>query len=65
MTKEEQETEFKKEISSAINKACLENDSNTPDFILADYLNDCLKSFAKASMAREKWYGKSLSIKGK
>jgi hypothetical protein len=57
-----EEKEFIRELSSVINRHCVENDSNTPDFILADYMRDCLTSFAKASRAREKWYGKELKI---
>lgn len=50
------------DIASAINKASAENGSNTPDFILAAFLVDCLAAFDKASRAREKWFGESLSI---
>jgi hypothetical protein len=59
-----QETEFRNELQSAINRASKENGSNTPDFILAEYLSDCLTAFDKASVAREGWYGRSLSING-
>ena len=38
---------FKKELQDIINKHSKENDSDTPDFILAEYLNDCLKVFNK------------------
>lgn len=54
--------EFKKELADLINRHSLENCSNTPDFILAEYLADCLDQFNKASNAREKWYGKSLNV---
>ena len=54
--------ELRKEIEQAINRTSAENGSNTPDFILAEYLTDCLAAFDKASRAREKWYGKELSI---
>ena len=53
---------LRKEIEQAINRNSAENGSNTPDFILAEYLIDCLSAFERCSMAREKWYGKSLSI---
>jgi hypothetical protein len=49
-------------IESAINRASGENDSNTPDFILAAYLMDCFDAFTKCSRERERWYGKSLQI---
>jgi hypothetical protein len=52
------------DIAKAINRNSAENGSNTPDFILAAYLTDCLAAFDRTSRAREKWYGKSLSIDG-
>ena len=50
--------DFKKELEHLINKHSLENDSDTPDFILAEYLNDCLIAFNKAVNRREEWYGR-------
>jgi len=50
-------TDLKLEIESAINRCCAENDSNTPDFILAEYLLACLNAFTVASNSREDWYG--------
>jgi len=47
---------FRKELESLINCHCQENGSNTPDFILAEYLMDCLKSFDKSVNCRTKWY---------
>ena len=41
---------------NVLNKYCVENASNTPDFILASYLMDCLKSFNHALNKRAKWY---------
>lgn len=49
--------DLRKKIEQAINSCSAENGSNTPDFILAEYLTDCLSTFDKASKAREKWYG--------
>lgn len=48
------------DIESAINRASRENASNTPDFILAEYLTAALEAFEAATAAREKWYGISL-----
>ena len=47
-----------KELASVLNKYSMENTSDTPDFILAAYLLDCLQSFAKATKRREEWYGR-------
>lgn len=49
---------LQKEIEIAINRASAECASDTPDFILAEYLADCLAAWNKASIAREKWYGR-------
>ena len=35
-----------------------ENESNTPDFILAQYLESCLTAFNTATQQRENWYGR-------
>lgn len=48
---------FIKELEILINRYSKENGSNTPDFILANYLNDCLDTFGKAVMRRSEWYG--------
>ena len=52
------------EIRAAINGCSRENESNTPDFILAEYLMACLVAFESASMRREEWFGQHLSIGG-
>jgi|1185.fasta_scaffold1045844_1 hypothetical protein len=50
------ETDFRKEIQQAINKYSKESGSNTPDFILARYLTDCLEAYDRAVTARQRWY---------
>jgi hypothetical protein len=50
--------QLRKDIECAINKNSAENGSDTPDFILADYLMNCLDSFNLAVREREKWYSK-------
>lgn len=52
---------FKGELTHLINKYSLENASNTPDFILASFVSECLASFNVAIAAREKWYGRDPS----
>lgn len=42
-----------------------ENKSNTPDFILAQYLIDCLKAYNKATNCRDKWYNEKSEIVSK
>jgi hypothetical protein len=53
-------TEFRKELERLINNCSMENGSDTPDFILADYLTACLDVFDTTVQAREKWYGRSV-----
>ena len=48
--------EIVQEFASIINRYSIENDSNTPDFILAEYLADCLDVWAWATKKRESWY---------
>ena len=43
-------------IENAINLHCLENYSDTPDFILAQYLRRCLEVFNETMQARDDWY---------
>jgi hypothetical protein len=47
---------FRDELTTLLNKYNLENGSNTPDWILAEYLDDCLKAFDLALQKRAKWY---------
>lgn len=47
---------FREELESLINIHSKENASNTPDFILADYLQVCLNAFDMAVNARDAWY---------
>ena len=50
---------LRRDLSALINRHSKENGSNTPDFILANYLADCLKAFDKAVNLRETHYGRS------
>jgi hypothetical protein len=47
---------FREEIENVINCCSKENDSNTPDFILSNYLCNCLDAFTLATKNRDKWY---------
>lgn len=49
------ETTLEQELAQLLNRHSVENDANTPDFILAEYLTDCLSAYAKAVRARTKW----------
>lgn len=43
---------FKNELEILINKYSIENGSNTPDFILTNYLISCLNNFEDAIIQR-------------
>jgi hypothetical protein len=57
------ESKFQIELEQLINKYSIESESNTPDFILAEYLGNCLNTFNIAIKRREAWYGRNLSEK--
>ena len=48
---------FEKELERLINCHSLENESDTPDYILAEYIQDCLDAFRNAVKTRDKWWG--------
>lgn len=48
--------DFEGEVRRLINSYSLENRSNTPDHILAEYLVMCLGAFNSATNARSNWY---------
>lgn len=50
---------FEDELRVLINHHSKENGSNTPDYILARYLSECLKAFDLAVVARDVWYGRA------
>lgn len=47
---------FQEEIRATVNRASKENASNTPDFILAQYLESCLDAFDRATRQRDSWW---------
>ena len=52
--------EFSKELISLINRHSMENQNDTPDWILADYIMNCLYTFTVASKKRDDWWGHKL-----
>jgi hypothetical protein len=53
--------EFRENLERIINECSLESGSDTPDFILADYLEKCLRIFDETLCRREAWYGRQVS----
>lgn len=52
---------FRAELEQLINKHSMENGSDTPDFLLADFLWNCLNIFDHTIRNREAWYGRDES----
>jgi len=53
------EPTFQEELEKLINKHSMENGSDTPDFLLAEYLIGCLMVWNGSVKSREKWYGRA------
>jgi hypothetical protein len=53
---------FRDELEKLINRHSMENGSSTPDFILADFLNQCLIAFDSAVQRREGFYGRATEL---
>jgi uncharacterized protein YdeI (YjbR/CyaY-like superfamily) len=52
-----QSISFEKELRELLNKHSVENQSNTPDFVLCGYIEDCLTAFNNATKRRDNYYG--------
>jgi hypothetical protein len=52
-----QSLDFRSELKALINRHSRENSSNTPDFILAQFLALSLDNFDRAVKDRDRWYG--------
>jgi hypothetical protein len=44
---------FKKDVAALLNRHNFDTYSNTPDFILAEYLTDCLLSYGSSVKNRD------------
>lgn len=53
--------ELKRDLASVLNRHNIDNQLNTPDFILADYIVRCLESFEEANKERNRWNGEKES----
>ena len=49
---------FQRQLTDLLNRYSKENVSDTPDWILAQYLLDCLTAFNTAVQQREQFYGR-------
>jgi hypothetical protein len=55
------ESGFQIQLEHLLNRACEDNQSNTPDFILARFLTGVLTNFNSAVVRRDQWYGATLT----
>lgn len=55
MNMNKKEFEFGMELRALLNRHSKENRSDTPDFILSEYLGQCLDAFDQAVVARTAW----------
>lgn len=56
--------DFRDELRSLINRFSLERESNTPDWVLRDFLSNCLDAFDRATNSRDGWYDLNLKTVG-
>lgn len=54
----DKERELERELATVLNRYSQENPSNTPDWILAQFLRGCLAAWNTGVQQREGWYGR-------
>lgn len=54
---ERRRLDFRIELESLINRHSVENGSDTPDYLLAQFLAGCLAAYEATVMKRDDWYG--------
>ena len=48
--------EFERELRGLLNRYSMENRSDTPDFVLARYMVQCLHAYENATSNRRAWH---------
>lgn len=56
--------DLRRDIAEVINRHSRENGSNTPNYVLAQYLAQCLDAFDTAVNTRAAFYGRADSVHG-
>lgn len=56
--------DLRRDLSGVLNRYSRDNGSNTPDFILAQYLANCLDAFDIAVQKRAQWFGRMDTVGG-
>ena len=54
------EESLRRELTKIMNTHGIDTEYRTPDYILAEYLIDCLKSYKKLDDANRTWHGLSI-----
>ncbi len=49
--------DLKRELAGLLNSHSAENASDTPDYLLAEFLLRCLNAYEQATQGRDAWYG--------
>jgi hypothetical protein len=55
---------LERDLAAVLHRYSQENGSNTPDFLLAEYLLACLATWNTYVVKRDKWHGTLQSIPG-
>lgn len=53
---------FRQQLEALISSYSMENGSDTPDFILADYLADCLELYDRTTARRTRWHERAAEM---
>lgn len=56
MSQERYDVGLRAEIEASLNRYSIDTATNTPDFILSEYLIACLRAFDNAVNARDDWH---------
>ncbi len=55
---------LEQELKALLNRHSAEGRSNTPDFILAEFMVECLGIWHRATRKRDKWWGVDHKVGG-
>jgi len=47
---------FERELTVLMNQHGIDTETNTPDYILAEYLTACLTHYSEVTKKRDKWF---------
>jgi len=46
------------DLRGVINRHSRENESDTPDYLIAEYMLGCLEAYERTVVLRDKWHGR-------